>query len=58
MKKSYILLLVVLAIVVTYRHREGMCPTPAAEIDAANKAACDENKGIWNEASKTCTCPA
>jgi hypothetical protein len=58
MKKSYILLLLAFAVVVSYMYREGMCPAPAAETRALNNAACAANNGAWDDVSETCTCPA
>lgn len=58
MKKSYILLLLAVAVVVSYMSREGMCPATAAATEAENKAACAANHGEWDDVSKTCTCPA
>jgi hypothetical protein len=54
------LLLLVAAMIVAYtltRPREGMCAATAALTAAAVKKACEEQKGVYDQATNTCSCP-
>ena len=55
------LLLLVALFIVAYvltRPREGMCAATAALTAASIKAACEGQKGVYDAATNTCSCPA
>jgi hypothetical protein len=54
------LLLLVAALIMVYvftRPREGLCAAAPALTAAAIKKACDEQGGVYDEATNTCSCP-
>ena len=54
------LLLVVAALIIAYvftRPREGLCAATAALTSAAIKKACEDQKGVYDKTTNTCSCP-
>ena len=55
------LLLLVAGLIIVYvftRPREGMCAATAKLTAASIKTACEAQKGVYDEATNTCSCPA